>query len=207
MSAHEPSVADRRRARRARTAKRYATIVVVVAIAAAASRFTGRRLLREPLRTDTNYRITRVFDGDTIELDGLHRVRLIGIDTPEAWPSDKLDRDAARSGMEVEDIIELGRLASEFTKGLCSGRMARVAFDPLFAPRKHQDAYARTLAYVYLIHPSRPEAEPLFLNRAIVEKGYARRSSFEFSLAEEFRRVEAEARRRKEGLWERGPLP
>lgn len=201
------NLAPRRRARRARTAKRYASVAAVIVALAIASRFTGRRIFREPLRTDVNYRITRIFDGDTIELDGEHRVRLIGVDTPEAWPSDKLERDAARSGTPVEEVLALGREASEFTKRLCDGRMARVAFDPLFAPRKHRDIYGRWLAYVYLVHPVDPGAEPIFLNRVLVEEGYARRSGFEFSLRDEFRDLEAEARANEAGLWKHGPIP
>src|SRR5689334_4363513 len=64
--------------------------------------------------------VVRVVDGDTIIVhlgDGRStRVRLIGIDSPELHPSDKLKRDAQRSGKDAAAIQALGAKAAEFTK-------------------------------------------------------------------------------------------
>jgi micrococcal nuclease len=65
--------------------------------------------------------IVRVVDGDTIEviLKGQkEKIRLIGVDTPEKFESDKLHRDAARSGQDEKTIRALGERASDFTKSL-----------------------------------------------------------------------------------------
>ncbi|MDP3042536.1 MAG: hypothetical protein Q8N62_07465, partial [Candidatus Omnitrophota bacterium] len=48
--------------------------------------------------------VTRAVDGDTLVLENRERVRLIGIDTPEMHESNKLNRDAQRSGQDVETI-------------------------------------------------------------------------------------------------------
>ena len=65
--------------------------------------------------------IVRVVDGDTIEVklnDQKEKVRLIGVDTPEKFESDKLHRDAAHTGQDEKTIRALGERASDFTKSL-----------------------------------------------------------------------------------------
>ena len=65
--------------------------------------------------------IIRVVDGDTIEvtLNGQkEKIRLIGVDTPKKFESDKLHRDAAHTGQDEKTIRALGERASDFTKSL-----------------------------------------------------------------------------------------
>ena len=73
--------------------------------------------------------VTRVVDGDTVELGGLGKVRLIGVDAPEVY-----------GGAEC-----YGREASGFAKRQLDGRRVRytVGRDP-------RDRYGRLLAYVWL---------------------------------------------------------
>jgi endonuclease YncB( thermonuclease family) len=59
--------------------------------------------------------VKRAVDGDTLQLENGERVRLIGIDTPEMHESNKLNRDAGRSGQDVTTIQKLGRRSYEFT--------------------------------------------------------------------------------------------
>jgi len=62
-----------------------------------------------------------VVDGDTlvITLQGrTETVRLIGVDTPEKYESDKLRRDAARTGQDEATIRALGKQASDCTASL-----------------------------------------------------------------------------------------
>jgi len=68
------------------------------------------------------YTVERVVDGDTLKLTNGERVRLIGIDTPEVHPSKKLQRDAKRSGKDIETITAMGRKASKFVKDLVEGQ-------------------------------------------------------------------------------------
>ncbi len=59
-------------------------------------------------------RVVRVKDGDTlvVTLNGSDEdVRLIGIDTPEKFESDKLARDAADSPLSTSEIQVLQRFA------------------------------------------------------------------------------------------------
>lgn len=121
----------------------------------------------------------RVIDGDTIQLDGGERVRLIGVDTPETV-------DPRRP------VQYFGKEASAFTRKLTEGRTVRLEFgDETF------DRYHRTLAYVYL-------PDGTFLNAEIIRQGYGfAYTRFPFRYQEEFVRLERQAREERRGLWAR----
>jgi micrococcal nuclease len=121
----------------------------------------------------------RVIDGDTIQLDGGERVRLIGVDTPETV-------DPRRP------VQYFGKEASAFTRRHAEGRTVRLEFgDETF------DRYHRTLAYVYL-------PDGTFLNAEIIRQGYGfAYTRFPFRYQEEFVRLERQAREERRGLWAR----
>ena len=121
--------------------------------------------------------VERVVDGDTIIVQGVGRVRLIGVDTPET----------VHPRRPVECF---GKEASAFTKRLLEGKRARLEYD-----RERTDRYGRTLAYVYLPNGT-------FANAEIVQQGYGHAyTRFPFRYLDEFRQHEREARRRERGLW------
>ena len=70
-------------------------------------------------------RVVRVIDGDTVQLRGVGRVRLIGVDTPER-------------GSCFEDA------ATRFTAARIGGRRVRYELG-----EEEKDRYGRTLAYLY----------------------------------------------------------
>ena len=70
-------------------------------------------------------RVVRVIDGDTVQLRGIGRVRLIGVDTPER-------------GSCFDDA------ATRFTQARIGGRRVRYELG-----EEEKDRYGRTLAYVY----------------------------------------------------------
>jgi micrococcal nuclease len=65
--------------------------------------------------------------------------------------------------------------------------------------REHRDRYGRMLAYVHR------ERDGLFVNAALVARGYAREDRFppNTAHAEEFHRLARQAERRRLGLWSR----
>ena len=141
------------------------------------------------------HRVTKVIDGDTIIINGYEKVRLIGIDTPELYSSDKLRRDSFRSGKTVRTIMALGKKSYEFTKREIKGRKVRLEADPQTSP-PHKDKYGRTLAYIYR-HP-----DDLFLNAEIIKQGYGTAyTRFPFQYLDDFREFEQEAREHRRGLW------
>ena len=74
--------------------------------------------------------VSRVIDGDTLELQGGENVRLIGIDTPEP-----------------DNLVQLVEAAEAcgFLRGLTEGKKVRLEYD-----QNKTDMYDRTLAYLYL---------------------------------------------------------
>src|SRR4051812_19284592 len=68
------------------------------------------------LKGATPARVARVIDGDTIQLDGGDRVRLVGVDTPETVHPRK-------------PIERFGKEASAFTKKQLEGEKVLLVFD------------------------------------------------------------------------------
>ncbi len=139
-----------------------------------------------------NILVTKVIDGDTIELQNRERVRFIGIDAPEAWPSHKLERDRKRTKKDRETIIAMGKIATEFTKNLVEGKKVKLEFDV-----EKKDRYGRLLAYVYL-----PDGR--MLNAELVKEGYARVYTFppNVKYVDMFLELQREARENNRGLWD-----
>ena len=129
------------------------------------------------------YPVTRVIDGDTIEV--MHhgvptRVRYIGVDTPETVHPSK-------------PVECYGKEASERNKALVSGQSVRLERDI-----SDTDRYGRLLRYVYV--------EDVFVNHALVVEGYAHARAYppDVQYSELFREAEREAREAGRGLW--GPM-
>lgn len=136
--------------------------------------------------------VVEVIDGDTLEIFGGERVRLIGIDTPEMYESDKLIRDCQRTGEDITTIMAMGKEAYKFTRSLVEDKTVRLEFD---AERK--DDYGRLLAYVFILRD--PE---LFLNAEIVKQGYAQPLTIPPNVqhAALFQKLYQEAGKNKRGL-------
>lgn len=124
------------------------------------------------------HRVVRVVDGDTIIVEPDHRVRLIGVNTPET----------VRPNYPVE---RFGPEATKFTKHFLSGGTARLSFD-----RERVDRFGRFLAYVWV--------GKRLLNEELLRSGLARfEPQFYYSevMKRRFRRAEQEARELKVGIW------
>jgi micrococcal nuclease len=138
-----------------------------------------------------SYIVSRVVDGDTLKLSNGEKVRLVGIDTPELHPSNKLDRDAARSRKDASVIMGMGKKASDFMKSLVLGKSIRIEYDV----KKH-DRYGRILGYVYL-------DDGTFVNAKMMEEGYAQVMTVppNVKYSDLFIKLERQARQSGKGLW------
>jgi endonuclease YncB( thermonuclease family) len=135
--------------------------------------------------------VTRVTDGDTITVETQGRstpVRLIGVDTPETVAPD-------------QPIGCFGQRTSDYTKRTLTKRIVRLEI-----PRigDSEDAYGRTLAYVYLDTNKDGTYEHLF-NEDLLELGLARTTTFSHAHRREFERLREEAEERGAGLWSACP--
>jgi micrococcal nuclease len=161
-----------------RRAKSFGAIVLLAALAWLAREYRHLFTPQPGPGPSGNWRtVVRVVDGDTLELDGEERVRLIGVDTPETVHPNK-------------PVERFGKEASAFTRRMAEGRRVRLEFD-----QELRDRYNRTLAYVYL-------DDGMFLNAEIIRQGYGHAyTRFPFKYFEEFRAYEREARAQRRGLW------
>jgi micrococcal nuclease len=127
-------------------------------------------------------RVTGVTDGDTIRLDGVGRVRLIGIDTPEVFG----EREC------------FGTQASAFARRMLP-LGTRVTYR-LGVERR--DRFGRTLAYVYL-----PDGR--LFNELLARRGYATVLTIPPNdrFADRFEAAVRGARERRLGLWAACPRP
>lgn len=118
--------------------------------------------------------VTRVIDGDTIIIDTGHRVRYIGIDTPEVYP----EREAY--GME----------AWQANRQLVEGKQVRLERDV-----SDKDKYGRLLRYIY--------ADDIFVNAELVRRGLAEAKAYPPDTKHQdlLEQVETEARRAGRGMW------
>lgn len=136
--------------------------------------------------TSTLYRVARVVDGDTIDVDvegAPVRLRLIGIDTPET--------------VDPRKPVEcFGREASARAKELLKDGLVRVETDPT---QGRFDEYGRTLAYVYF-----PDGTSF--NNEMIAEGYAHEYTFRYpyKYQTEFKAAERSAREAGVGLWASG---
>lgn len=85
-----------------------------------------RRESVNPSPKPGEYRVARVLDGDTIELEHGERVRYLGIDAPE-------------------NSERWGTVAYETNQDLVEGRTVRLELD-----RPTRDQYGRTLGYIWV---------------------------------------------------------
>ena len=121
--------------------------------------------------------VTKVIDGDTIEIEGGQKVRYIGIDTPETKHPTK--------GVQC-----FGKKASEKNKELVEGKGVILEKDI-----SETDRYGRLLRFVYI--------DGVFVNDYLVREGYAHASTYppDVKFAQQFRQAEQQARTSNKGLW------
>lgn len=128
--------------------------------------------------------VVTVFDGDTllVDIDGKReKIRLLGVDTPEV--------DGPHTTVE-----RCGPEASRRTKSLApKGATVRLTFDG----KTKRDHYRRLLAHVDL-------ADGRGLNELLLREGLAERYRKFGYRKDQYALLEAEAKRKKVGLWASG---
>ena len=129
--------------------------------------------------------VVRTVDGDTIHVrlaGRVERVRYIGIDTPEVHHPTRGEEPG-------------GRAATEVNRRLLGHEPVRLETDVQL-----RDRYGRLLAYVWA---RQSDGGELMVNAELVRLGYAAVMTVPPNVrhAELFRKLAAEARERRRGLW------
>jgi micrococcal nuclease len=152
----------------------------VIAFAVAVASTSTRAQTVKPTRSELVL-VRSVFDGDTISVSSLGRVRLLGIDAPEI--SHGLDTPAP-----------YGREAREKLSSLILHRWIRLETEG-----QALDAYNRRLAYVLT-------EDGQCINTVLVREGLARVSTrVPLSRLDELKRAEREAQALRRGIWAFAP--
>jgi micrococcal nuclease len=125
---------------------------------------------------ETEAKVTRVIDGDTIELEDGRKIRYLLVDTPESTGG-------------ATDCY--GTNAKDFNTDLVMGRTVTLSFDV-----ECTDRFDRTLAYVYV--------DGQEVNSLMIERGYGCVLHIPpngESRHEEFQALQLSAERAMRGLW------
>jgi len=156
------------------------TVFLLFSLFCSGSAFAGNKV---------DGRVSWVYDGDTIKVEGIGKVRFIGVDAPEK-ENGKRDRYLMRRGVSRKQLRKTAKDGLHFLIRKIKGKQVHLKFD-----RERKDRYGRTLAYVYL-------KDGTFINRLLIKKGLAvtyRR--FDFREKGRFIKEEKKARKRGVGLW------
>lgn len=132
---------------------------------------------------DSFFPVEKVIDGDTIDVivEGrTERIRLIGIDTPEAVDPRK-------------PVQCFGTEASRYAAALLTGTSVRLEAD---ATQGERDAFGRLLRYLFL-------SDGTNVNERMIREGYAHEYTYDtpYRYQARFRSAEVTARDTGAGLW------
>ena len=146
---------------------------------------TGGPSLPSGERGELSGTVVRTVDGDTVWVrlpSGVEKVRYIGIDTPEVHHPTRGEEPG-------------GRAATEINRGLVGDRPVRLEPDVQL-----RDRHGRLLAYVWV---KRADGAEVMVNAEMVRLGYAQVLTVPPNVrhAEMFRKLAAEAREQRRGLW------
>jgi micrococcal nuclease len=125
------------------------------------------------------HRVTKVLRGDSVEVEGVGAVRMVGIETPDG----------------KFQYMEQGKRALAFTESHLLNKNVRIEFDTSSPDFLSTDLSNQKAAYIYI------EDGTLF-NAELLRQGHAFvRSSESHKMAEQFRALEREASLAMKGLW------
>jgi micrococcal nuclease len=152
--------------------------------ATAAPEPAARPVASEAAPTDFR-KVTRLLRADTLDVQGVGPVRLIGIETPDG-----------KSPKEI--YSRFGQSALSFVEKAALNQDVRLEFDAANAAHNNKDESGQTLAYVYT-------RDGTLLNSELLREGLAFvRSLDEFKMSSDFRSMEREAMQSLRGVWGSG---
>lgn len=149
-------------------------------------------------------RVTKVPDGDTLVVDGVGKVRLLGIKSADAPPvqlgpsgpapqprHDPPNTPSAPAPAAIGGRISLkhDRPSRDFLRKAALGKTVRIEYDPLVGPNGDR------AAYLFL-------EDGTLLNSEMLKAGWARTDAARpFERQTEFKRLEDDARSASVGIW------
>lgn len=131
---------------------------------------------------ESEYKVQKVIDGDTIRLANGRLLRYIGIDTPEIRVKNGDNFIYSPQPFALE--------AKEYNQSLVFGKTIKVEYDV-----EKQDRYGRLLGYCF--------ADGVFVNAKLLEEGYAVIYTYppNIKYSDLFYKLQTDARKKNRGLW------
>jgi micrococcal nuclease len=127
-------------------------------------------------------RVTRILRADTVEVEGLGPVRMIGVESPDG-----------KSPREVYGVH--GQNALSFVERSLLNQDVKLEFDPENAARGNKTETGEALAYIYT-------RDGTLINGEMLKQGLALvRPTEQFRLSNDFRNFERDAMREMRGVW------
>lgn len=160
----------------------------------------GALLLTVETRKESSYTAEKiqVVDGDTVKFNrsgGTETVRLLGVDTPEISSANNPSEYGLRDTLENRECLsEYALIAKNLTSNFVRGETIEISTD---SAADRRGDYGRLLAYV-------KTDDGKNLNARLLNSGYARLYSSEFSEKRKFSSLEEAAMEKNIGLWSCG---
>jgi micrococcal nuclease len=135
--------------------------------------------------------VSWVYDGDSLQVENVGKIRLLGIDAPEHKRSSRDRFYLNNFGITRKKLREVSRHGKQLVIELSKGKQVRMVLEA-----DEEDQHGRKLVYLYL-----PDGR--MLNRLLLEKGLVSAfRRYQYLRKEEFLAAEESARLKQVGLWQ-----
>lgn len=177
--------------RRRHPTKALAALAVGVLLLAALIGLLARSPSSAPARPGNEGVVSYVYDGDTIEVAGVGKVRLLGIDAMDDYNLERTAEQARLYGMSQAMVKRWAEEATRFARQTLDHGTVRLEYGP-----EARDRYGRVLAYVEL-GEGRQDFDLLMVTKGLA----AAYEIFEHPRRAQYLGAEHEAEARRVGMW------
>jgi micrococcal nuclease len=144
-----------------------------------------------PARPGNEGAVTYVYDGDTIEVAGVGKVRLLGIDAMDDYNRERTEEQARLYGMSQATVRRWAAEATRFARQTLDRETVHLEFGP-----EARDRYGRVLAYVEL-GEERQDFDLLMVTKGLA----AAYEIFDHPRLAQYLSAEHEAEAEQVGMW------
>jgi micrococcal nuclease len=182
--------------RRRHSARGLVVLIVAVLLLAAALSVLPWGVSRAPVSGPSEGTVTYVYDGDTIEVSGVGKVRILGIDAMDGYNMQRAGEQAHEYGMPERTIVHWAEEATQVARRTLEHKTVTLEYGP-----EVTDRYGRVLAYVE-IGREREDYGLMMIEKGLAAAYYI----FEHPRRAQYLRAEKAAQRERVGMWKDATL-
>ncbi len=150
-----------------------------------------RPLPQAPAHEPSEGTVTYVYDGDTVEVSGVGKVRIIGIDAMDGYNVQRTAEQSRSYGMPAATVKHWAEEATDFARRALDHRTVTLEDGP-----ESHDRYGRVLAYIEL-GEEREDYGLTMINKGLAAAYF----SFEHPRRTRYLRAEDAAQKARVGMW------